>query len=74
LKPLYINRSIYELTGLYPELIDIMVDLGFKDMANPFTRKTAGKVMTLKKGCNMKGIDFDIAIKKLNENGFEVIQ
>lgn len=74
MKPLYINKSIYELTETYPELTDIMIDLGFKDMANPFTRKTAGKVMTIKKGCSMKGFDFDTILKKLNECGYEIIQ
>lgn len=72
MKHLDINKSIYELTAQYPELIDIMVELGFKDIANPFTLKTAGKVMTVPKGCRMKGIDIEEVVKKFKEKGFEV--
>jgi hypothetical protein len=74
MKPIDLNRSIYELAGEYPELIDIMKELGFKDITNPFTLRTAGKVMTIPKGCNMKGFDIDMVVKKLEEKGFTVKQ
>lgn len=73
MKTLDINKSIYELTESYPELIDILKDMGFKDITNPFMRRTAGKVMTIAKGCNMKGMDMDDVIKKLSDKGFDVI-
>lgn len=36
-----------------------MKDLGFKDITNPVMLNTVGKVMTIKKGAQMKGIDID---------------
>lgn len=72
MKHLDLNKSVYELTSQYPELIDIMVGLGFKDIGNPFTLKTAGKVMTIPKGCRMKGLDIEEVVKKFKEKGFEV--
>lgn len=43
----------------YPEIKEIMKDLGFKDITNPVMLNTVGKVMTIKKGAQMKGIDID---------------
>jgi hypothetical protein len=71
MKTIDIGKNIYELTESYPEIIDILKDIGFKDLANPLMRKTAGKVMTLPKGCSMKGIDLGMVIRKLSENGFD---
>jgi multimeric flavodoxin WrbA len=65
MKSIDINKSIYELTEEYPELIDVLREIGFKDITNPFSRKTAGKVMTLTKGCRMKDMDIDEVLKKL---------
>jgi translation initiation factor 1 (eIF-1/SUI1) len=67
-----INKSIFELTSEYPELIEIMKEIGFKDISNPFALKTAGKVMTIPKGCKMKGYELNDVVKKLKDNGFEV--
>lgn len=72
MKAIDINKNIYELTETYPEIIEILKDMGFKDVANPLMRKTAGKVMTIPKGCKMKGIELSAVIEKLSENGFEV--
>ena len=44
------NKTLYELTGLYPELIDILGDLGFMGVKNPIVRKTLGKKQTFWKG------------------------
>jgi hypothetical protein len=72
MKQINLNSNIYDLTSEYPEIIDIMVGLGFKDMANPFMLKTAGKVMTIPKGCSMKSIELSTVVKALEDKGFEV--
>lgn len=73
MKQLDLNKSIYDLTGQYPELIGIMEGLGFKDIANPFALKTAGRVMTIPKGCSMKGIDIEVVKKELSAKGFTIV-
>ncbi len=65
-----LNKTIYQLTEANPQLIEIMVSLGFKDISNPVVRRTAGKIMTLEKGCKMKGIDFHAVIVRLKEAGY----
>lgn len=72
MKPLDINKSIYDLSREYPELIDIMRDIGFTDITKPFALKTAGKVMTIPKGCQMKGFNLSDVAQKLIEKGFDI--
>jgi len=68
-----LNKSVYQLTEEYPRLIDIMILVGFKDIGNPVVRKTAGRAMTIPKGCKMRGIDIDLVITKLEKGNFQVI-
>ncbi|GAB6086357.1 DUF1858 domain-containing protein [Alkaliphilus crotonatoxidans] len=70
---LNLRKSIYDLTKEHPDLIEIMVSLGFKDIANPVVRKTAGKIMTLEKGAAMKGIPLKTVLNRLKEEGYEII-
>jgi predicted RNA binding protein YcfA (HicA-like mRNA interferase family) len=72
MKLIDIDKSIYELTSKYPELIEILKEIGFKDVGSPLMLKTAGKVMTIPKGCKMKGFELAKVIENLKENGFEV--
>jgi len=72
MKELDISKSVYELASQYPEIVGIMAELGFKDITNPFTLKTTGKVMTIPKGCRMKGLDIEKIVERLKAEGFEV--
>lgn len=49
-----------------------MQALGFKDITNPIMLKTVGKVMTLKKGAQMKGIDLDVIKKTFMQYNFQL--
>lgn len=71
-KPLYLTQSIHALCTTYPEMMDIMVSLGFTDIVKPGMLGTAGRIMTLEKGARMKNIPMDSIIRTLSENGFEV--
>ena len=71
-RKLDLSKTVYELIQEYPELKDIMIETGFKDLANPKVRKTVGRVMTIPKGCAVKGIDVPMVLSKLGENGFEL--
>ena len=70
-KVINLNKSIYELTGEYPELIEILASLGFTDITKPGMLKTAGRFMTLPKGAVLKKISLDEIKKILLEKGFE---
>ena len=51
MKKILLNKSIYELTEEYPELINIMKEMGFIGVANPIARNTIGRKMTIPQGC-----------------------
>lgn len=73
MKMIDLSKSVYEITEEYPEIIEIMVGLGFTDMRNPIVRKTAGKIMTISLGCKMKGIPLEEVIAELEKAGYIVI-
>ncbi len=72
MKKLDLSKNIFELTTLYPELIDIMAELGFVEIKKEFMRKSMGKLMTLPKGAKLRGIGMEKVIIALMQNGFEL--
>jgi len=72
MKEIDLKKSVYELTKTYPELIDMLKELGFLGLANPVVRRTVGRVTTLPQGCEKQGKDLNEVIKKLEEAGFTV--
>ena len=51
MKKVDIVKSVYELTEEYPELIEILKDMGFFGVINPIVRKTIGRKTTIPDGC-----------------------
>jgi len=72
-KIISLNETVYELCTKYPEIKDILKELGFVDIANPIMMNTAGRVMTIPKGAEMKNIDIETIKEKLKQNGFEIV-
>lgn len=73
-KILNLNSTVYELANKYPEIVDIMKNLGFDAITNPAMLNTAGRIMTLKKGAAMKNIDIEHIKETLKANGFEITE
>ena len=72
MKEIDFKKTVFELTELYPELIEILKEMGFLGVKNPVIRKTVGKMMTIPKGCQKMGEDVNEVIKKLEEKGFKL--
>jgi hypothetical protein len=72
MKEIDLEKSVYELTEAYPELIDILKELGFFGVANAVARNTLGRVTTIPQGCQKQGQELVNVIKKLEEAGFVV--
>ena len=64
------NKNIYELCKEYPEIKDILSDLGFEAIKNPIMFNTMAKLTTIDKASKIKNIDMNNIIKKFEENGF----
>jgi len=71
-KRLDLNKTVYELTQEYPELIDIMTGLGFKEITKKAMLHSVGKVMTIPKGAKMKNIPMMDVVTTLVRQGFEL--
>jgi hypothetical protein len=72
MKQIDINKSVYEICTEYPDIIEIMKDLGFESIANPGMLNTAGRFMTIANGAAMKKIPMDRIKDKLAEAGYEI--
>lgn len=72
-KEIDLNKSIYELCSQHPEVVQIMQEIGFKDIANPAMLNTAGRFMTIAKGAAMKNIDIDIIKQAFEARGFRLL-
>lgn len=66
-----INKTVYELCKEYPEIPEILSELGFKDITKPGMISTAGRFMTLPKGAAAKGLDLENIKNKLILRGYE---
>ena len=73
MKKINLDLPVANLVEEYPELKNILTDLGFTEIVNPTALSTVGKVVTLKKGSLIKNIDLGKIVKKLEDEGFEVL-
>ena len=57
MKKIDLKKSVFDLTEEYPELTDILKELGFLGAANPVVRNTIGRLTTIPEGCKKQGKD-----------------
>lgn len=70
-KSLDLSKSVYELLQQYPELKETMIEIGFEDLSNPAKLNTIGRIMTIPKGCLVKGFEIPVVLKQLEDAGYE---
>lgn len=70
-KKLDLNKTVFELTQEYPELVDIMAGLGFTEITKKPILHSVGKMMTIPKGARMKNISMTDVMTALMSHGFE---
>lgn len=71
-KTLDLSKSVFDLTLQYPELIEVLAQIGFADIAKPGMITTAGRIMTIPKGARLKRFDLDEVISSLENHGFSI--
>lgn len=67
------TMTIYDLVTAYPEVKDIMVELGFREIIKPGMLQSVGRFMTIEKGSKMKNIDMKIIEKIFFDRGYLII-
>lgn len=73
MKKIDLKKSVFELTEEYPELVDILGELGFLGVKSQIVRNTLGKMTTIAQGCKKQGKDLNEVLEKLKNEGFEII-
>ncbi len=68
-----VTVPVAEVVDKHPEDLDILVDLGFKPLANPIMRNTLGRKTSLKMGSKLAGIKIEDIVATLEANGYEVV-
>lgn len=71
-KTIDLKKSIFNLTQEYPEIKEIMQDLGFVDITKSGMMNTAGRFMTLPKGSAMKGISLEAVKNAFEAKGYKI--
>lgn len=72
-KTLDLKKSVAELVEEYPEVREIMAEVGFKEIMNPVALNVMGRIMTIPRGAAVKGIDLAKVIAAFEEHGYTVL-
>lgn len=71
-KEIDLDKTIFELTDQYPELVEILAQMGFLGVKNPLIRNTLGRKTTLREGCKKQGKDIEVVVEELRRKGFSI--
>ncbi|MGE5614706.1 MAG: DUF1858 domain-containing protein [Bacillota bacterium] len=71
-KTVDLTRTIYEICRENPEVVEIMIDLGFENISNPAMLNTAGRFMTIPKGAAIKGIQLEKIKDEFTRRGYKI--
>lgn len=66
------NKTVYELCSENENIVEILAEIGFKDITKPGMINTAGRFMTIPKGAKAKGFDFDEIKKEFIKRGYDI--
>ena len=66
------SKTLFELVTEYPEVKQIMAELGFNAINQPGMLQTAGRYMTIPKGAQMKKITLEQIVTAFETSGFIV--
>lgn len=69
-KVIDLTKNVHDICKEYPEVIDILKEIGFENIAAPGMLNTAGRIMTISKGAAMKGIELGKLKEVLAQKGF----
>ncbi|KXT76602.1 DUF1858 domain-containing protein [Streptococcus sp. DD12] len=67
-----LSQPVANLLDKNPELLELLVELGFAPLANPQMRETVGRQVSLIQGAAMHGLPIEKIRDILVANGYEV--
>ena len=72
-KVLDLNKPVFELAEKYPDFIEIFAGLGFSDIKKPAMLNSMGRIITIRKRSEMKGIPLDKIKEVFREHGYDIL-
>jgi len=72
LKILDLSKTVYQLSKDDEEFIKHMEILGFDGIVSKTSLQTVGRIMTIKKGAKVKGIDLDEVCLYFKKHGYTI--
>ena len=72
-KTIDFKKTVYDLCSSDKELLRILKEIGFKDIAKPGMLATAGRFMTIPRGALDKNIDLEVIKEELIKRGYTVL-
>ena len=73
MKRIDLKRTVAELITAYPELMDILAELGLEKIVKPAALKAMGNIMTLPRGAAVCRVPMEKVVALLAANGFEAV-
>lgn len=67
-----INDSVFNVVEKNPEILPLLVELGFKPLNNPQMLNTIGRMTSIGKGSKLIKQPLDTIVQELKWNGYEV--
>lgn len=61
------DTKVFDVVDQYPDTLQVFLDFGFSQMANPVMRNTMGRVATIDMATKMHNVDIDKFLKALND-------
>lgn len=74
MKTIDLRKTVYELCSADPDVLDVMVELGFEQIGKPGMLQSAGRFMTIPKGARLKKISLDTIKSAFQARGYEIIE
>ena len=66
-----LTKTVYELCTEHPDLVDVLVELGFSDITKPGMLQSAGRFMTIPKGAMLRKRDLEELRAAFAERGYD---
>lgn len=67
-----LSKTVYELSKTVPDFTTILAEVGFRDIVKPGMLETAGRFMTVPKGCAMKKIPIESVKEIFEQRGYTI--
>ena len=69
-KVIDLRENVASICDAYPEVVDVLVELGFTPLADPEHRKVMGTLVTIPDAARRHSIPLETILDALEKNGF----